>query len=1608
MEKIDINKASREELARLKGVGSSLAERIISYREEVGRFRTVNELAAVAGITDRTIERIGAHLSVQESGTEKVPGRSGFTLAVQLHDGAKADYSGHRLSADFSRREYLSGDKNSLWVTTESVAEVSSAGNAALKLPNRADIKDELRLRVHAPDGELLGERRVPAAKLPEKLDWQVAPKAFAAIVPSDDPFYGKPQRLRGQVIDEAGKNKAAGLQVVIWGAEKTNPRDADFRALNVLQTDANGYFAGPYPRGRFSAAHGNVSVGDEPVSVAIHLNKDGTFPESVILVVDLGQPEELIEECCGKGNEVPRDPDSADLVRADGTFSSDPGSGKCVDFTKPDRTLEEFSFSYVVRTTEPQIKGMTLREPQKIDLQQIIPYLPAMAKAMKSAEGAELKSASMANFTVADNPVASAVDVGILRSMVKDPDGFSLTRVVDAASLSVHQDLLNLLRKHLTLVPSRSRMSCNNPVDWDDEPTVYQSCSIAHGHVLRFKQEWVADGYSMGNLLYSLPLAPGQKKQIAIVDWERRESAARSEALSEEESMAAMLSRDRDISDIVNATVQESVRGGSKSSAGSFAAGLGIGAIIGPVGGLLGIGGGTSSASSSAWQRSSRNTSASALNQLRDRTVQSASAVRSQRSTVVQTMRQGERVTATTETVANYNHCHAITIQYFEVLRHLLVRQRLADVQECLFVPLLMSRFNNDKIMRWRHALESSMRFSRLRRGFGAIERIENNYDGSDFPFGTYAEQLIEHIDGDMQIRFELTRPRDEGDDFYPDAWSWLPFFFPLSADEFYKRHLKNQEQKDRIFLEQLGPGIAEQFVRHLKFEAIDGNGHATDLKVDATLTSDFANSRRLHVSLDLASGLSPLQRQGIKYIRIGSKSSILGIPLFSMLPTGSKVIIETLTLGYRTVYSSGYLCRGNRVRNDLTSGDNVNVYTPLSRQELRNPREEDKELARQLRDHLNEHIERYHHAIWWQMSPDRRYMLLDGFQAPNSNGRSVASVVENELIGIVGNCLVLPVSPGNHLDPTFRQDKEKPVDLLEHYQPTTPLDPSRIALPTKGVYAEAVMGACNSCEYKEEERFWRWEESPVPDSPTAIQPLSTETRRTEPGDLEAKGFPSPIIAMQSAPAAPDPTGLTAAMQLLGTPNLFKDITGLEGTQRNALEALKGAFSTAQSFGDKAANLALQGKMSRDIDKSMRAIKNAKAGGLINDEQARQLTASALQGMIGGGAGTSAKPVTTKEVKELTESAGQNKAKVSVARAGGEQMEVDARQLPDTLTGKVSLSLSAASNSADNRAFKAAAKDKSGIIELEAVVSNAPGGATFRWTADNAGAIDIVSPTSRKSQVRGKIPGKTGITFAVHDSSGVELASLRAELCVPQFISVNENQAQLDAALQALQIDDVKDSVISVAKEVCDHLLRKVNARTVWQFGSFSETLPGHLPAANVTRATFRGDPPTPSMPGITHGPGGSAILNETIDIYPGAYDDQIPAGASNVDVDVETQALVVELENANMTDPDLKKFAIKVFGRLLGETLAHEIVHSLLWTVIPSGHNTPAIANDLMNNGFDRMFRQRTGIEDTAHSSPVDPNNFIDHGMVNIGGLQATNQARIDNVFPVPPTFN
>ncbi len=62
---ININKASKEQLCELQGIGESTAEKIITYRKENGNFKQVEDIKNVPGIGDAKYENIKDKISVK-------------------------------------------------------------------------------------------------------------------------------------------------------------------------------------------------------------------------------------------------------------------------------------------------------------------------------------------------------------------------------------------------------------------------------------------------------------------------------------------------------------------------------------------------------------------------------------------------------------------------------------------------------------------------------------------------------------------------------------------------------------------------------------------------------------------------------------------------------------------------------------------------------------------------------------------------------------------------------------------------------------------------------------------------------------------------------------------------------------------------------------------------------------------------------------------------------------------------------------------------------------------------------------------------------------------------------------------------------------------------------------------------------------------------------------------------------------------------------------------------------------------------------------------------------------------------------------------------------
>jgi hypothetical protein len=99
---------------------------------------------------------------------------------------------------------------------------------------------------------------------------------------------------------------------------------------------------------------------------------------------------------------------------------------------------------------------------------------------------------------------------------------------------------------------------------------------------------------------------------------------------------------------------------------------------------------------------------------------------------------------------------------------------------------------------------------------------------------------------------------------------------------------------------------------------------------------------------------------------------------------------------------------------------------------------------------------------------------------------------------------------------------------------------------------------------------RFWNWQDSPIPLQPTEIAAIQTGSRAlpedTKPGQLS-----SPIINITSPTSLPDPMGTAAILAAIQNGNMFRDMSGLQGTIALAQAALQATAAGAAQAGDQA-----------------------------------------------------------------------------------------------------------------------------------------------------------------------------------------------------------------------------------------------------------------------------------------------------------------------------------------------------------------------------------------------------------------------------------------------------
>ena len=175
-------------------------------------------------------------------------------------------------------------------------------------------------------------------------------------------------------------------------------------------------------------------------------------------------------------------------------------------------------------------------------------------------------------------------------------------------------------------------------------ERAVPMAGTLGLGYVLNMAQVWKYDGLTLGNLLYSLPHAPGEQQHSSL----REDSSAQATFDSAfEEHVAAQSS-------------------GKSSNSGNTRSSLD---------GARTYTSGTSEDMHRAVERQ-------------------AAARRSAQRTAVRLATETDRESVSTKVVTNHNKAHALTVQYWEVPRQFSATTEIEGVNLVCFVPMDLVRF--------------------------------------------------------------------------------------------------------------------------------------------------------------------------------------------------------------------------------------------------------------------------------------------------------------------------------------------------------------------------------------------------------------------------------------------------------------------------------------------------------------------------------------------------------------------------------------------------------------------------------------------------------------------------------------------------------------------------------------------------------------------------------------------------------------------------------------------------------------------------------------------------------------------------------------------------
>lgn len=578
------------------------------------------------------------------------------------------------------------------------------------------------------------------------------------------------------------------------------------------------------------------------------------------------------------------------------------------------------------------------------------------------------------------------------------------------------------------------------------EETSVPDEQSLELALYLPWKQQWWLQGYSRGQLLHSLALAPQEESVIEISSWDRRKTETEISTSSEVEQTSEFTEMNKDVFGVLNELKNDN----QFTIDTKFSAGVKLAEVVS-------FDGQASTGFRTAVSESSRTN----IEHVREATQKATARLKITRQTKVGETVEVGREEKVTRRVRNSNMCHTLSLHYFETIAHYKISMALdkAAARLCVLVPSPYGgdfSFTKKNIRYYEAILKRVLLQPELAIGFAAAHKlvaIDQLSQAHLLLQVEYPEQT------ENQDSAAVVKAREDAIKAFQSVASSVgslekaAITFGESPDRIVRliqsTNLTPLLSRQNVFYRERLKELAPRLFSLLTIASKIVSPSETDLQDLSTALSDVSTLDQISEDRMNTPGAERDRIVDIAWIVFEVPWGTIywetgGPTFFQVDDAGLVAALRTFQKAMATLLQAR-AGQANELLAEATSR-NSQSYTP-------------KEVAEALEQldallcHLNQFRSFYRGALL-QLMPLDDYLLRIISQFSN--------LVERRVLGEIDGKLVLPIRA--NLDARTRQLFN--TLITENTELNSLKDSFDIALPTPGLHIESRLGACDACE--------------------------------------------------------------------------------------------------------------------------------------------------------------------------------------------------------------------------------------------------------------------------------------------------------------------------------------------------------------------------------------------------------------------------------------------------------------------------------------------------------------------------------------------------------------